>query len=80
MLGKIKRDKDGNVRCRVCGCTEREPCNPPCAWHFPDLCTTCAVVVESLVVWSEAVERPSWTKLKREVEMQLMLREEGVPS
>ena len=24
----VKRDR--LIRCRVCGCTEREPCNPPC--------------------------------------------------
>lgn len=29
-------------RCRVCGCTENHPCDPPCSWVEPDLCSECA--------------------------------------
>lgn len=30
--------------CVKCGCTEFEPCEPPCGWasHYPPLCTACA--------------------------------------
>ena len=68
-LGEVKRDRDGFIRCRVCGCTEREPCNPPCAWHFPDLCDSCALLVTQILVWWEGAHRPSWARLKREVEI-----------
>ena len=42
---------DGERRCRVCGCTDDEPCVTPdrttgllmpCAWREPDLCSACA--------------------------------------
>ena len=33
----------GEPRCRVCHCTELEPCEPPCGWHESDLCTACAI-------------------------------------
>src|ERR1700726_2668963 len=64
----IKFDKDGLIRCRVCGCTEREPCNPPCAWFEADLCTGCALVAEALVSWAEGARRANLTALLREVE------------
>ncbi len=38
----IRVDRDGLVRCRCCGCTAREPCNPPCGWYEVDLCTGCS--------------------------------------
>jgi len=41
------------MRCRVCKCSEREPCNPPCAWEAPGLCTTCAAAIAALVRWEE---------------------------
>lgn len=28
--------------CRLCGCTEVTPCEPPCGWAEGDLCTSCA--------------------------------------
>lgn len=28
--------------CRVCGCTEYDPCEDVCGWAEPDLCTSCA--------------------------------------
>jgi len=28
--------------CRVCRCSERDACNPPCGWVYADLCRTCA--------------------------------------
>jgi hypothetical protein len=55
-------------RCRVCGCTEREPCNPPCAWFDESLCTSCALVVEAIVSWAEGAHRINRTALWREVD------------
>ena len=49
----IKMDKDGMVLCRVCGCTEFQPCCPPCAWVETDLCSLCAMVAEALSTWME---------------------------
>jgi hypothetical protein len=28
--------------CSECGCTELDPCDPPCWWTAPDLCSACA--------------------------------------
>ena len=25
--------------CKVCGCTDQEPCKPPCSWVDTDLCS-----------------------------------------
>ena len=46
----------GNVRvsvrsrtpfqCRVCGCTDRQPCRGGCYWVEPDLCSRCAAKIE----------------------------------
>lgn len=78
----VKVDRDGYVRCRVCGCTEREPCNPPCAWvetgtrratkagisiDLDDLCTNCADAVNAMVEWFDCARRPSMAALMREV-------------
>jgi hypothetical protein len=27
--------------CRRCGCDDTHPCDPPCAWVAPDLCSRC---------------------------------------
>jgi hypothetical protein len=45
--------------CRVCGCTDDNPCTDddgiPCAWLQPDLCTSCAGQAEPAVrLFSEA--------------------------
>jgi hypothetical protein len=29
-------------RCRSCGCTHTSPCEPPCSWSEPGLCSACA--------------------------------------
>ncbi len=71
----MKFDRHGNVRCRVCGCTDYEPCNPPCAWYKnADLCTTCAAAARDLMnwrrqlaAWREAALRPNLAALTREV-------------
>jgi hypothetical protein len=47
------------ARCRVCGCTEREPCNPPCSWALPGLCSVCALAATVLGEWHEVAHRPN---------------------
>jgi hypothetical protein len=65
----LRHDCDGYIRCRVCGCTECEPCDPPCAWEEgeADLCTICAAAVDTVTSWYLSVNRPSLAALKREV-------------
>jgi predicted Fe-S protein YdhL (DUF1289 family) len=60
----MKHDKNGLVRCRVCGCTEIEPCDPPCSWVEVDLCSGCWDTVAALVRWREGARRPSMAALK----------------
>jgi hypothetical protein len=57
----------GVVRCRVCRCSEDNPCNPPCAWAEYGLCTSCALVVAALAEWSIAAHWPNRAALWREV-------------
>ncbi len=64
----IKLDRNGFVRCRVCGCTEEDACSPPCGWAEDDLCTTCATAAEALAKWMEEARRPNRAALEREVE------------
>ncbi len=40
-------------RCRVCRCTQREPCNPPCSWHEPGLCSSCHELAETIRNWMD---------------------------
>lgn len=65
-------------RCRVCKCTWEEPCNPPCSWTFPDLCSTCADAAEAIAVtltdWTEAALHGNATALIREVKFLLSLK------
>jgi hypothetical protein len=77
-------DRDGYVLCRVCRCTEREACNPPCSWvpasHPPirtgnnitvemeDLCSTCHAAAVAILEWADAAHRPSKAALWREAE------------
>lgn len=63
----MKYDRDGNVRCRVCGCTEVEACNPPCSWREPDLCSACAVTAFVLREWKQGAHQPNMAALMREV-------------
>jgi hypothetical protein len=71
----VRHDTDGNVRCRVCGCTEIDACNPSCGWAADDkrgdLCTNCAEVLFELVMWSEGAHRPSRAALMRELDHRL---------
>lgn len=54
------------IRCRVCGCTEVDPCNPPCGWFEADICTTCALAAEALHGWMQAARRANKAALWRE--------------
>lgn len=56
------------MKCRVCKCSEYEPCNPPCAWAAPELCTTCAAIVSLLREYREAALRFSRAALMRELD------------
>lgn len=33
------------MKCRVCGCTDREPCENGCGWVQSGLCTECLPLV-----------------------------------
>jgi hypothetical protein len=70
----IKVDRDGLMRCRMCSCTEREPCNPPCAWMDGDICDSCWFQAVALVDYFETAHRPNMRALLREVKR---LRAEG---
>jgi len=65
----IKRDRNGLIRCRVCSCTEIEPCNPPCFWQGEgDICSHCYDLAFSLRLWTQGANRASKAALFREVE------------
>jgi len=55
-------------KCRVCRCTQLEPCNPPCCWAEPDLCSTCATTAGILAEWHLSALRPNRTALWKEAE------------
>lgn len=52
-------------RCVICGCTEREPCNPPCSWYGPGICTTCARAAIALSNWQGEALKPNLRALLR---------------
>lgn len=54
------------MKCRVCGCTHFRPCEPPCGWQSPGLCTTCASAVMAIGKWHEEANRASVSALIRE--------------
>lgn len=67
MSYKVKYDADGNIRCRVCGCTEIDACLGGCAWVEVDLCSGCAATIGALVEWRRTARRVSWAALRREL-------------
>ncbi|MBK8200716.1 MAG: hypothetical protein IPK75_20455 [Acidobacteria bacterium] len=70
----MKYDKDGNVKCRVCGCTDREPCNPPCAWfRGSDLCTTCAEALKHFGAWRAILK--AWREVSHHANLAALTRE-----
>jgi hypothetical protein len=68
----LRHDRDGYIRCRVCSCTEREACNPPCSWveGEADLCSNCLAAVLVVTCWLEGAHHPSLSALKREAEQE----------
>jgi len=54
------------MRCRVCGCTEENACNPPCGWAFANLCTNCSSVASAIAEWMDSAVRANFTGLIRE--------------
>jgi hypothetical protein len=63
-----KTDRDGNVRCRVCGCTEIDACPVGCSWADGDLCSVCFEAAEALRKWREQSRRANLSALLRESE------------
>jgi hypothetical protein len=59
----------GQVKCRVCGCTDRYSCNPPCNWVEEDLCSTCLEAARALLHRRESAVKPDrkalWMELNR---------------
>ena len=72
---KYLHDRNGLLRCRVCRCSDREPCNPPCGWdpddNRGDLCTSCSGVIEHMLVWFDYAHRPTKAALMRELDLRI---------
>jgi hypothetical protein len=67
--GSARRDRNGLTRCRVCGCTQVDGCNPPCGWIAgEDMCTTCWDAVQAVFTWTNSARRVNWAGLRREAE------------
>ena len=59
--------EDSPPRCRVCGCTWEEPCDPPCSWvGNEDICSGCVTALRFMVKWAEGAHRANLTALLRE--------------
>jgi hypothetical protein len=73
VLGPEKYGRGGLLKCRICGCTETEPCNPPCAWASGDfrgdICTSCADLAQAVAEWMEDARRPKPNRLIREARL-----------
>jgi len=68
---ETKKDSKLPVRtCRVCRCTDPEPCRGGCAWvdDKPDLCTTCYLMIDALAEWYMNAHWPSFAQLRHELE------------
>jgi hypothetical protein len=59
-------------RCRLCRCSEREPCNPPCGWDCEDrtLCTNCGLVLNVIANWLISAHRPSVSAMLRDAKIE----------
>lgn len=57
------------MRCRMCGCTDNNACNPPCSWApgRSNLCSSCLVVAAVVAAWEEIAVKANFAALKREV-------------
>ncbi len=59
-------------RCRVCRCTEREPCEPPCEWSEADLCSSCSDTIATVADWLSGAHKPNQSALLREAAARLL--------
>lgn len=51
-------------RCGVCRCSEFEPCEPPCFWIAPGICSSCFDLACKIREWHDDVARkPSFLAL-----------------
>lgn len=66
----IRHDAKGFIRCRVCGCTEVDACNPPCGWvpGEADLCTGCHQAAAAIAEWKGGARLANMSALMREVD------------
>ena len=55
------------MKCRVCGCTDRHSCNPPCHRVKEDLCSTCPEAVQAVLYWRQSAFKPNRNALWMEV-------------
>jgi hypothetical protein len=62
----VKRSADGLTRCRICGCTEIDACNPPCGWVEEGLCSTCWQAVAALLRHYDDSRKFNMAGIKRE--------------
>lgn len=62
----VKVNAQGYIECRVCKCTDIEPCDPPCSWAEVDLCSTCQEAAAALADWHEAALKPNRNALMLE--------------
>jgi hypothetical protein len=51
--------------CRVCHCSQDQPCDPPCSWepYANSLCTNCAFAIRRLQDWSAGAHTPNFGRL-----------------
>lgn len=63
---RIKVDRNGLVRCRVCRCTSQDACSPPCSWVDVDLCSSCKVAIKVMTKWAEGAHSASLSALVKE--------------
>ena len=82
MLHRLHTNAYGQVKCRVCGCTDRTPCNPPCNWVEEGLCSTCLEAARALLCWRQRAFKPGpnalWMELNRLYRR--VLREQKTPA
>lgn len=74
----LRTTRLGLIRCRVCGCTETQACNPPCSWSDVDLCSGCYEAAEALNAWIDGSHTPALTKLRTEARRMRQARDAGV--
>lgn len=66
---KVRHDRNGLTRCRVCGCTQADGCPSGCGWVAgEDLCTGCDKAANALSQWLNGARRANKAALWREAE------------